>query len=554
MSEGFDRRKLLAGGAFATGGALGLGALGDAIIAAEAGAEYTNGRGRNGLTSAKPRRGGHLTIGVNAEEQGFNPTTGRFDGTGFLYGRTVFDPLMAITAKGRVIPYLAESLTSNKNFTKWTINLRPNITFHDGTPLNGAALLENIDRQYKSPLTGIAVRPLVESYDQTGPLSVTLTMKRPWVTFPYTLASQQICFTAAPSMLNAPDGGALHPVGTGPFEFDEWIPNDHFTAKANRSYWRKGLPYLDSITFKPIPDEAARGQALKSGTIDIMHAFGPDVLVEFRGNKQFSYADDSGKMVGSPNANSLMLNCASAPFNDPQVRRIVATGVSSAAFSKALDRGLGSAINGIFQPGSPYYSRHNPYPTFNPTKAASLVKAYNAKHSKDLAFTLNAVAAPGTIRAAQLIQQMMRNIGIKVTIDTMQQNQLINSALSGDFQATQWSQFGTITPDLNYIWFSTSTVQPSGTSINMARNDDPRIEQAMQTGMSSPRTSVRTAAWRRVNELLGQDVPYVWTNRLIGAVISRPNVQNWAGPKAPNGTPLLGNAQGVFWPTQIWRS
>jgi len=544
----------LAGGTMATAGVIGASALADVIAPDLAEAGVTNGPGRNGVSRGRARKGGHLVIGINAEEQGFNPTTGRFDGAGFLYGRTVFDPLMAISATGKVVPYLAESLTANADFTKWTITVRPNIRFHDGTPCDGAALLANIDRQYKSPLVGIAVQPLVESYAQSGPRSVTLTMRRPWVTFPYTLASQQICFVAAPSMLSAPNGGSDHPIGTGPFVFESWLPNDHFTARANPHYWRPGLPHLDAITFKAIPDENARAQALRSGTIDLMHAFSSQTLLGFRGNRQFSYADDSGRMVGSPNVNSVMLNCAAAPFDDPEARRIVATGLSSAIFAKTIDQGISGPVNGIFQPGSPYYSRHNPYPAYNKAKAAAMVKAYNAKHPTKLAFSLNTVAAPTTLRAAQLVQQMMRDIGIPMAIKTMQQSELINDALYGSFQGTQWSQFGAISPELNYIWFSTTTSHKTGLSINMARNADPRIETAMIAGMSSPKASVRVAAWRRVNELLGQDIPYVWTDRLTAAIISRPNVQNWAGPTAPSGLPLLGNAQGVFWPTQIWKS
>ena len=554
MAQRFNRRTLLSSGALATAGAIGASSLADVLTAEEAGAVFTNGPGRNGLTRAKAHKGGHLVIGVSSEQQGFNPATGRFDGAGFIYGRTVFDPLMAITAAGTVVPYLAESLTSNRDFTKWTVTVRPNIKFHDGTPCDGAALLANIDRQYKSPLTGIAIQPLVASYEQTGPRSIMITMKRPWVSFPYTLASQQICFTAAPSMLAAPNGGTDHPIGTGPFVFESWTPNDHFTATANRHYWRPGLPHLDAITFKPIPDDSARSQALRSGTIDIMHAFNAQTLLEYRGNRQFSYADDSGRMVGSPNCNSLMLNCATAPFDDPAARRIVATGLSSALFAKTIDQGISGPINGIFQPGSPYYSRHNPYPTFNQARATSMVKAYNAKHATKLAFSLNTVAAPTTLRAAQLVQQMMRTIGIPMSIKTMQQNELINDALYGSFQATQWSQFGTISPELNYIWFSTTTSHKTGVSITMARNSNPRIEAAMVTAMSSPRASVRVASWRRVNELLGQDIPYAWTDRLTAGIISRPNIQNWAGPTSPSGAPLLGNAQGVFWPTQIWRS
>ena len=59
-------------------------------------------------------------------------------------------------------------------------------------------------------------------------------------------------------------------MGTGPFVFKESIPNDHFTATANPHYWRKGMPYLSQITYKPIPDQNGRSEALQSGTIDLM--------------------------------------------------------------------------------------------------------------------------------------------------------------------------------------------------------------------------------------------------------------------------------------------
>src|SRR5271166_676026 len=168
MATRFDRRSLLAGGAALTAG---LAVLGDAT---QSGAVLTHGRGLNGISKGKPRRGGTVVIGCNAEEQGFNPTTGRFDNTGFLYARAVFDPLMITSATGQPLPYLAESVTPNAEYTVWTVTLRPGLKFHDGTPCDGAALLQNIDAYVKSPLTGIALAPIIASYAQTGPLSVAI--------------------------------------------------------------------------------------------------------------------------------------------------------------------------------------------------------------------------------------------------------------------------------------------------------------------------------------------------------------------------------------------
>src|ERR1700759_23142 len=135
MVSRFDRRSVLLGGAAAAAGGAGAGALG-AGLAGLAGAG-TNGPGRNGVTKKTPKKGGTLVFGVDAEESGFDPTQGRFDEVGVMYARTVFDPLTIILANGDWAPYLAESVVPNAAYTAWTVTLRPNLMFHDGTPCNG---------------------------------------------------------------------------------------------------------------------------------------------------------------------------------------------------------------------------------------------------------------------------------------------------------------------------------------------------------------------------------------------------------------------------------
>src|ERR1700683_2879526 len=155
MPHAFARRSFLAGGV-----ALGAGLVALGSSSQWAGASLTNGPGRNGISTAKPKRGGSITFGIDTEEGGFNPTTARWDEGGFLYGRTVFDPLAIVTATGQVQPYLAQSITSNPDFTVFTIVLRSGINFHDGTPLNAAALELNLQKQQASILTRSAFAKL----------------------------------------------------------------------------------------------------------------------------------------------------------------------------------------------------------------------------------------------------------------------------------------------------------------------------------------------------------------------------------------------------------
>ena len=93
-------------------------------------------------------------FGVEAEEQGFDPATGRFDETGVLYARTVFDPLTIIASDGSVQPYLAKAVTPNADYTVWTITARPNVRFHDGTPCDAAAIAGSLNH-FKDNLLGV---------------------------------------------------------------------------------------------------------------------------------------------------------------------------------------------------------------------------------------------------------------------------------------------------------------------------------------------------------------------------------------------------------------
>ncbi len=288
MGEPFNRRTLLLRGAATAASVAGASALG--LDLADVAGATTNGKGRNGISTAKPKKGGSLVFGVDAEESGFNPTTARFDEVGVMYARTVFDPLAIIDAKGTWQPYLAQSITSNADNTAWTITVRQNVVFHDGTPCDGAALLANFKAQQASLLLGtLILNPIVSSITQTGPYAVTVNLKSPWVSFPLYLAGGiggQSAYMCAPAMLAAANGGTSQPIGTGPFVFKEWVPNSHFTATANPHYWRPGLPYLDQITFKPIVDPNARAEALKSGTVDIIVTDTPQVITAVPGQQE----------------------------------------------------------------------------------------------------------------------------------------------------------------------------------------------------------------------------------------------------------------------------
>lgn len=547
MTHGFDRRSFLAGGVALGAGAAMAGALGEG----GADAARTNGPSRNGLSSAKPVRGGSVTFGIDTEEGGFNPSTARWDEGGFLYGRTVFDPIAIVNAAGGVEPYLAESITSNDDFTAFTITLRPNIVFHDGTPLDANALHLNIENTASGVLTGPAFADF-SSATVTGPLSVTINLKTPWAPFPYYLAQAQTGYIAAPSMLNSADGGTANPIGTGPFILQDWVPNSHMTATRNPHYWRKGYPYLNSITYKPIINAQSRADALETGEIDMLHSNSPDNLLQFRGDKKYSYYDNSGQIVGQPTVQCIMLNTSTAPFNNKTLRTAMAKCINQAQYAKVIDKGIDAPMGGLFLPGSEYYTK-TAYPTYDPSGAAKLVKQVQQQTGKQPTFSLNSTSDPETLAAAQFLQQAWQQAGMKVSINILAQATIINDALAGTYQATLWRQFGAVDPDLNYVWWSNTTVGPP-LPLNMARNSDPKIQAALVAGRETSEHSARVKAYQQVNQSLAQDIPYLWLARDTWAVVANPKVQNFANPKTLQGSKAIAFDEGVLWPTQIWVS
>jgi len=552
MTKRIDRRSFLARGAATGAGIAVVGTSGGVLAACSSGTASGTGSHPDGVSTATPKPGGTLIMGVDAEEKGFSPTLGTYDEVGIIYARTVFDPLMILSAGGTPQPYLAQSVSPNSDYTVWTITLRPNLVFHNGAPCDATAVAANFDAHKASTLTGPALTT-VASVDVTGPLVVTVAMKSPWVPFDYYLTGGiggQFAFVAEPTWLAS--GSQTNPVGTGPFVFQSWTPNDHFTATKNPHYWRPGLPYLDTITYKPITDPDQMLSSLTSGAIDIMHSDTPEVISQLRADTSLAYIDDSKNVAGEPDMGCVLLNLSKPPFDNLKLRQATAYAVSSAQYVQVIDKGVNATSNGPFTTTSPYYVADNNYPVANVSKAKSLVSQVASETGQPVSVTLNHTPDPATTRIAEYLQQQLLTAGMKVTLAPVQQADIINTALLGTFEAQVWRQFGAVDPDLNYIFWSPTNANTPLFSINMARNTDPYMQLALLKGRQSPAQSDRTAAYQEVSKLLGMDIPYVWFDRSTWAVAAQAKVEDFANPTTPAGGKVFPLIGGTIWPTQIW--
>jgi peptide/nickel transport system substrate-binding protein len=551
-ADRYDRRTFLGRGAASAAGLALAGAGAPVLLSACAASTPSTAKSGGttttpGVSGAKARRGGSVIIGMSSDIDGFLPAQSHWDNTGLTYANAVFDTLTAVAADGSIRPHLAASVVPNPDMTAWTVTLRPNVVFHDGSPLTADVVLQGFHAIKTSALTAQAAAA-ISSVTTSGDLTVTFNCDEPLVAFPSYLTTQ-LGSVIALSQLDKNDSQV--PVGTGPYKYVSWEPNDHFTVERNPHYWRSGLPYLDTVTFKPIVIDESRELSLRSGTIDLMVSHDPGAIRDLQHSPSFQQVTDLHQTVGQPDMDFILLNVSTEPLSDLTVRQALAYATDPAEIVKLFGDGVLSPNTSLFPPGSIYRAADNGYPSYNLAKAKQLVAKAAPAHGGSLSISLIDVPDPRQGEIIQALQNMWQEAGFKVSLGQVAQVQYIDQLVGGQFQAAADEQFGAPDPDINYVWLSPTTANPP-IALNFARNKDPRIEVALQQGRTHSDQAARVEAYQTVDRLLSEDLPYLWLSRAPWSLTGNDTVMNFANPILPDGTRGQGFSGGVFTPTQIW--
>ncbi|MFC5834086.1 ABC transporter substrate-binding protein [Nonomuraea insulae] len=500
-----------------------------------------------------PAQGGRLVYALSADANGFNPITDQFAAQSYSMTTPIIEPLVAVAADGEWKPYLAESITPNKTYDEWTIKVRSGISFSDGISLTGDIVKANLEAQKVSPLTAAVFVP-IKSFELADPMTVKVKLNQPWVPFPYYLALQN-GMIVPPSSLADPKTASLKPVGTGPFIFKEYVPDNRMVVTRNPHYWRQGLPYLDEIEFRILPDSQTRAQTLEAGGVDAMGTSRDEDLTKFGAMKDtYTVHRAQGMAVAEY---MFLLNTAVAPLDDVRVRRAMAYATDRKTVISTLRGGLTEPADGPWSKDSKWYAPGG-YPDYDPAKAAALVKEVEAEKGP-IRFELISTPDPNTMQGVELAQDMWRKAGIEVSIKQADQADLINRAITGNFSATVWTQFSAQDPDGEYIWMHQGYAKPVGAiSLNMTRLKDDKLSKALDAGRMNPDEAARKAAYATVQERLRDQVPYVFIDHLsTGAIIAKTKVRGIGEhvlPDGEKGLPLSGSPIPFHPFAQLWVS
>jgi peptide/nickel transport system substrate-binding protein len=530
-------------------------ALGMVAAACGGGGDSGGGGGGGGGTAGgdegSPTPGGRVIYGLEAETiGGWCLTESRLAISGITVADAIYDTLTRPNAQGVAEPWLAESVEPNAEFTQWTITLREGITFHDGSPLTAEVVKNNLDAyrgQYppRAPDLFIFVFEPIQSVDVVDPLTVSVTMKQPWVSFDSQLWSSGRLGIMAQAQLDDARTCDRNLIGTGPFQLVDWVPNQSFTAEKNPDYWATDaegnqLPYLDEIEFRPIIESAQRLNALQSGEIGAMHTSEPEAVSDIRDLTESGEAN-SYESTEFGEVAYIMLNVTKPPFDNIKARQALAYALPFDDFNAILGDGILTQATGPFAPGNiGNLSKDDipEFPEYDPERARELVEEYEAETGQPLSFTYTTTQAQYTIEQGQFNKEHAEEVGMRVQIVTLDQSAQINAAITGDFEAIGWRNHPGGDPDLQYNWWKT------GSPVNFGRFTDPEIDRLLDEGRVTPDADQREQIFEDLNRRFSEQFWNLWVYVAPWIVGLAPEVHGVPGEGPTDAEPFPGLAVG----------
>lgn len=456
-----------------------------------------------------PVDGGLLVYGLNAETSSLHPYVGQWNSSAYTMANTIYDPLAAVGEDGIVRPYLAKSITSNDDFTVWTIELRDGVQFHNGESLDADAVVMNINASKESALIGAGFVTM-QDVQPVEEMKVEVTFSEPWSTFAAALTLQP-GYMAAPAMLAAEDAATTEPIGTGPFKFEERVPGDETRVVKNADYWQEGLPHLDEVVFKIASDTTARGSALTSGdlaAIEVMDNALLKTMVDMEEQGSVQLFTTAGQETDE---SVIALNTTKEPFDDPVARQALAYAIDQETIAEQAYDGMYPPAWGNFEEGSPYYiSREEAgYPEPNADRARELATQYQTDNGTPLSFTFLAGSDPTLLSIAQYLQQTLNDVGIEMKIEAGESASIITRVITGDYQASTFGMWSTPNLDKGYPFIATDPVDV-GISLNYTKLVDPELMAAMDEARATDDPAKQNEAWAKAQKRMAANLDRIF--------------------------------------------
>ncbi len=457
-------------------------------------------------SAASIHRGGTLRIGLDSDLTTMDPHLSTAYVDRIVY-QSIYEPLVQLDKDLTLKPGLATSW----NFTDPTtlvMNLRHGVKFHDGTDFNAQAVKVNFDRMMDPATKSLRASEISSIKDVTvvDDFTIKFTLKAPNASLLATLSDRAGMIISPAAIQKYGADLARNPVGTGPFQFVEWVKDDHLTVKKFAGYWDKGadgqpLPYLDQVIYKGIPDPTVRLTSLKTATLDMIDRPAPKDTVALRAGKDLVYDEVPG--LGYQ---AVDLNNTKPPFDKVEVRQAFAYAVDRAAMTKNILFGTATPGEGPIAPGSWAYD-----PSVNNLFTRDVAKAKDLIAKAGLATPVNfdcmIVNTPDNKLIGEALKEQLSEAGFNMNIQLLDFGTALANETNKDFSCFQIGWSGRPDPDGNIYSFFYST---GGNNFESYKN--PQVDQLLDKARTVYDQAQRKDLYSQAMKIGLNDVPrvYLW--------------------------------------------
>lgn len=426
-----------------------------------------------------------------------------------LYGQLLIDD----PETGELEYRIARDFVSDDGGATFTLTLRDDVQFSDGTPLTAADVKATWDHA-KDPATAsvdYATANQIGEITVVDDTTLTVSLVTPMPKFPYAVLQSGLNWiTSVKAIASGPNGMDTNPIGAGAYTLVKFARQDVIVLERNENYYDKatGGPYLDRLEVRMAREPEQRFNIMQTGGADLsLESAVPNLLK----------AKEAGLQTGSIRAGGgliLTLNHTRPPFDDVRARQALGAALDLDQFREAVNQGKGELPTTLFDKSSPYYL-DLPLINNDPAKAQKLLDEL-AADGKPLSFTLSVFVGNGAALGNSIQTQLSTfdNVNVEVkTIDLANYGKTM-AAKDYDIIPNSLTVLAEPEPRLGFALASQSAGNFSGV-------DDEQLNKALEIGSEGATVSERKAGYDAVQKRLIEIVPMiVYTGEGLGYVAS----------------------------------
>jgi peptide/nickel transport system substrate-binding protein len=458
-----------------------------------------------------------LVVAINGDPGAMNPAV-TTSGSTHPVTDQIFNGLVGLDEQLAPVPELAERWNVEDDGRAYRFALRRGVTWHDGQPFTSADVKFTFEQallKYHSR-TRAALQDLLERVDTPDDHTAVFRLKRPYS--PLLQRLDVVEASIIPKHIYATQDllageATRRPIGTGPFRFVSYTPADRVVLERNPAYFRAGLPGVDRLVFRIMPNAATAVAALEKGEIDYVGSVAGPEVERLRKTPGIAIVSGTGGSGGSICEDVLIPNLSRAPLGDLRVRRAIAMALDRQFIVDHVYFGQGRPATGPISHllAWAYTPDVRQYPHDLAAAARLLDEAGQKIGRGGERFAITFTHASTQQRLAQAVREQLKAVSITVNLETLDFNAGVDRVyVKKTFDLGMASFCNGADPDIGVrrVYVSTN-IGPFPFS-NGAGYRNPRVDELFDEATRFPDRDARRARYVEIQKLLADDVPYFW--------------------------------------------